>query len=99
MIINFNIYGINRAKNFVFLGFLGVFWFFLGFLSLLDSFLGGFCAQTDDVVDHVNHKGVVESFVFVENCVERTIHTGKSTRNQRELDFCGVFWDNVEFLG
>ena len=61
--------------------------------------MGGFCAQADDVVDQVEDKGVVDSFVFLENCAEKTIHTGKSTRNQRELDFCGVFWQLVEFLG
>ena len=61
--------------------------------------MGGFIAFVDDVVDHVKDKGVVESFVFVENCVENTIHTRKSTINQHEFDFCLVFRDNVEFLG
>ena len=61
--------------------------------------MGGFCAFVDDVVDHVKDKGVVESFVFVENSVEKTIHTRKSTINQHEFDFCLVFRDNVEFLG
>ena len=61
--------------------------------------MGGFCALTDDVVDHVKDKGVVESFVFVENCVEKTIHTRKCSRNQREFEFRHLFWQLVEFLG
>ena len=73
--------------------------FFLGLFNLVESFLGGFIAFVDDDVDHVKDKGVVESFVFVENCVEKTIHTRKCTINQHEFDFCLVFWDNVEFLG